>query len=332
MDKLKIALVPLQGLGDGVISLILANNLNNNHYSVTLFHGFMHDLNDWFDFIIKDYPPHEQLEAILDSYDMVLMDMCIPYTLSKSASEQELLSKKYIFYAVGCMQDEFIHDHSQRLIARLGENARPLIKHIAKGCRTIKYDNNDSMVDNMTHYCQRTLQLEQVSNESGIKIPELLQLGKFNKRVVIAPTSSLEKKNWGEKKFILLARLLKQQGYHPVFAVSVGEWPQWHQIIKEEFDLPKFNSIEIFARYLYESLGFIGNDSGGGHVASLVGIPVLTIVTSPRKLNFKWRPGWGSNAVVAPRFTFKIMGRRYWRPFLSVQKVINLFQKLTESR
>ena len=331
MGQLKIALIPLQRLGDGVISLVMANNLNNNDYIVTLFHDFMHDLDDWFDFTVKEYPEHEKMEVILDSYDIVMMDMCIPYVLSKSVAEQELLSKKYIFYAVGRMQDEFIHDHSQRLIARLGNTAQPLIKHIAKGCRTIKYDRNDSMVDNMTHYCQRTLHLKQVSNKTGIKIPDYLQVRKFNKRVIIAPTSSLEKKNWGEKKFILLARLLKQKGYHPVFAVSNNEWPQWHKIINGEFDLPKFDKIKFFAEYLYESLAFIGNDSGGGHVASLMGIPVLTIVTSPRKLNFKWRPGWGTNVIVAPRFTFKFMGKRHWHPFLSVQKVFNQFEELTKS-
>jgi len=332
MQKLTIALVPLQRLGDGVISSILANNLNKINYSVTMFHGFMHDLNHWFDFNINDYPSHEQLEAILDGYDIVMMDMCIPYVLSKSVAEQELLSKKYIFYAVGRMQDEFSHDHTERLITRLGENVRPLVKPFAQACRTIKYDRSNSMVDNMTHYCQRTLQLEQVSNDRGMQIPENLHFRKYDKRVIISPTSSLEKKNWGAKKFILLARLLKQYGYHPVFAVSVGEWQEWHQIINEEFDLPKFETIKFFAEYLYESLCLIGNDSGGGHMASLMGVPVLTIVTSPRKLNFKWRPGWGNNAVIAPSFTFKIMGKRHWHPFLSVQKVFNKFKQLTESR
>lgn len=331
MDKLKIALVPLQRLGDGVISLVLANNLHNNQFAVTMFHGFMHDLDPWFDFNIKNYPDHEHLETILDDYDAVLMDMCIPYVLSKNDDIQRALSKQYVFYAVGRLEDKFVHDHTQRLIARLGEQAQPIFAHLARGCRTIKYERQDSMVDNMSHYCARTLQLEHVSRDSGIQIPQSLQYRKYTQRVVISPTSSLEKKNWGANKFLLLARLLRKQGYHPVFSVSVAERKHWHSIINEEFELPRFDTIKDYAEYLYESLGFIGNDSGGGHVASLMGVPVLTIVTSSRKLNFKWRPGWGNNAVVAPAFTFKFLGKRYWRPFLSVQKVFNKFHQLLQA-
>ena len=328
MSQLKIALIPLQGLGDGIISLIMANNLHQNNYSVTMLHGLMHQINDWFEFDIKAYPDHDELASILERYDLVLMDMCIPYVLSKSEKQQEVLSRKYIFYAVGCMKDIFSHDHTERLVSRLGEDSLPLFKSIANGCRTITYDRHNSMVDNMTSYCQKTLQLKQVSNQLDIKIPLTLQFKKFNKRVVIAPTSRLEKKNWGAKRFILLARLLKERGYQPVFAVSSSEWSEWDQIIKNEFDLPKFSTIKIYAEYLYESLSLIGNDSGGGHMASLMGIPVLTIVTSPKKLNFKWRPGWGKNTVIAPDFTFKLMGKRYWQPFLSVNKVFNKFKQL----
>lgn len=330
MKSLKIAIIPLQRLGDGVISLVLANNLQKNNYSVTMLHDFMYQINDWFEFAIKAYPEHEQLEQILEEYDIVLMDMCIPFVLSESEEQQERLSKKYIFYAVGRLNELFIYDHTERLVTRLGDESQPLFESIAQGCRTIKYDKNDSMVDNMKHYCQKTLKLNQISDKTGIKIPVDLEFKKYNKRVVIAPTSSLEKKNWGSKKFIFLARFLKTKGYEPVFAVSINERPQWEQILNNEFDLPEFNSIKNYAEYLFESLGFIGNDSGGGHVASLMGVPVLTIVTSTRKLNFKWRPGWGNNAVVAPGFTFKFRGKRHWQHFLSVKKVFNQFKQLIE--
>ena len=184
MSQLKIALIPLQGLGDGIISLIMANNLHQNNYSVTMLHGLMHQINDWFEFDIKAYPDHDELASILERYDLVLMDMCIPYVLSKSEKQQEVLSRKYIFYAVGCMKDIFSHDHTERLVSRLGEDSLPLFKSIANGCRTIKYDRHNSMVDNMTSYCQKTLQLKQVSNHLYIKIPLTLQFKKFNKSVV----------------------------------------------------------------------------------------------------------------------------------------------------
>ena len=108
----------------------------------------------------------------------------------------------------------------------------------------------------------------------------------------------------------------------------MNEKLEWEAIINNEFVLPKFDSIKIYAEYLYESQCFIGNDSGGGHIASMVGLPVLTLVTSPRKIKFRWRPGWGKNIVVAPFFTFKFKGKRFWHPFLSVKKVFQACEKL----
>jgi ADP-heptose:LPS heptosyltransferase len=256
------------------------------------------------------------------------MDMCMPFVLSQTQAQQERLSRKYIFYAVGHLNDEFIYDHTERLNELLGKDSQALFSALAQSCTTIKFDRSNSMVDNMTQYCQQILQLKKVSNQSGVKIPTELEFGKQNTRVVLSPTSSLEKKNWGSKKFIALARLLKSKGYEPVFAVAPDERAYWEKILNDEFELPEFNSIKTYAEYLYESLAFIGNDSGGGHVASLMGIPVLTIVTSARKLKFKWRPGWGNNAVIGPVFTFKLLGRRYWQIFLSSKNVFHKFKEL----
>lgn len=331
MNQLKIAFLPQQRLGDGIIALVLANNLYQNNYAITVFHGFIQQIDNWFDYDIEAYPEHNKLEEKIKDFDIVLMDRSIPFVLSKTEKQQEELSKKYIFFAVGRIQENFIHEHTERLIKRLGNERRSMLEHIANASRMIKFAKKDSMIDNMFKYCQETLQLQQVSKQTGIKIPTHIQYGKYNRRVVISPTSSLEKKNWGAEKFILLARLLKEKGYEPIFAVAMNERKEWQLIINNEFDLPEFNTIKIYAEYLYQSLGFIGNDSGGGHVASLMGVPVLTIVTSPKKLNFRWRPGWGENAVVAPRFTFKFRGKRYWHQFLSAKKVYREFEQLIES-
>lgn len=326
--SLKIALVPLQRLGDGVISLVLANNLQQNNYSLTMFHGFLHQIDDWFKFDIRDYPEHNIMERILNEYDIVLMDMCIPFVLSQTQENQVLLSKKYIFYAVGHLNDEFIYDHTERLNKKIGKDSELLYSALAQGCRTIKFDRRNSMVDNMTQYCQQTLQLSYVSNQTAIKIPTELKFCKYNTRVVIAPTSSLEKKNWGSKKFIALAHLLRSKGYEPIFSVAPDERAYWEKILNGKFELPEFKNIKIYSEYLYESLAFIGNDSGGGHVASLMGVPVLTIITSARKLNFRWRPGWGDNVLVGPKFSFKLMGKRYWQLFLLSNKVFHEFKRL----
>lgn len=94
--------------------------------------------------------------------------------------------------------------------------------------------------------------------------------------------------------------------------------------------MPEFESVKSFAEYIYESAFLIANDSGSGHLASALGIPVLTIVTSPRKSMFRWRPGWGINKVIAPWFTFSLSGKRYWKQFLPVNRVYKTFIQLFE--
>jgi ADP-heptose:LPS heptosyltransferase len=331
VKPLKVAFIPLQRLGDGVITLLVANNLHQNHYDVTMFHGFMQHLNDWFDFSIQAYPTHEQIEKRLQEFDLVLMDQCIPYVLEKDKQQQIALSQRYIFFAAGRMPKELIHNHSERLQQSIGLERLSGYQPFATVSRAIKYHKDDSMVDNMVKYCQLTLKLSNVSKSTGIHIPDCLKFQKHKKRVVIAPTSSLEKKNWGAKKFIALARHLKKQGYEPVFALAMNERKQWQGVINNEFLMPEFPSIKHYAEYLYESLAFVGNDSGGGHVASMMGIPVLTIVSSPRKINFKWRPGWGTNTIVAPFVSLKFMGKRYWQNFLLVRNVLNAFYKMIKT-
>ena len=328
---LKVAFIPLQRLGDGVITLLVANNLHQNHYDVTMFHGFMHQLNDYFDFSIQAYPSHEQIEKCLQEFDLVLMDQCIPYVLEKDKQQRIVLSERYIFFAAGRMPKELIHNHSERLQQSIGLERLSEYQSFATASRAIKYNKEDSMVDNMVKYCQLTLKLSNVANNTGIHIPNSLEFQKYKKRVIIAPTSSLEKKNWGAKKFIALAHHLKKQGYEPIFALAMNEREQWQFIINNEFVMPELPTIKHYANYLYESLAFIGNDSGGGHMASMMGIPVLTIVSSPRKINFKWRPGWGNNAVVAPFVSPKFMGKRYWQNFLPVRKVLNAFSNMIKT-
>ncbi len=328
MKSLKIAIFPQQGLGDGIILLILANNLYKNNFNVTVFHRFIPQINNWFDFELRECPLDSKVEETLKNFDIVLMDCNIPYLESQDEQHKIALSKKYIFFSVGCIKTSFIHDHTEQFIAQLGEQYSIMIEHFSDACRLIDYAKNNSMVDNLVLYCQKTLHLKDVEEHTGINIPTHLQLRKYKNRVIISPTSSVEKKNWSPKKFVLLARLLKRKGYDVTFAVAMNERQEWVEIINNEFPLPVFKMVKDYAQYVYESLAFIGNDSGGGHVASMMGVPVLTIISSSKKMKSRWRPGWGKNRITAPVLTFKYRGTRYWQAFLSVKKVYREFEYL----
>jgi ADP-heptose:LPS heptosyltransferase len=80
-----------------------------------------------------------------------------------------------------------------------------------------------------------------------------------------------------------LARKIRADGYDVVFSCAPNERPYWVEKLNNNFELPEFKSINLFAEYLYESALLIGNDSGAGHLASAMGIPVVTLVTGPKK-------------------------------------------------
>ena len=68
MDR--CAVFSCMGLGDGLIALVLSNNLHLNGCQVTTFHPFLNELQDWFPHLpIERFPSLEQLESVLSQFD-----------------------------------------------------------------------------------------------------------------------------------------------------------------------------------------------------------------------------------------------------------------------
>ena len=329
-SRLTIALIPNKMLGDGIITLLLANNLHINSFEVTVFHDFILPLNEWFPFNIK--PVNEELdEAVLDSFDIVLADTFSNFSARYSGLELEKIAQKIIFFSSGKLHDVFYHNHEDRLRIKLSGHKSDFIDNFASASRVIKFNKTNSMVENFTIYCKDTLNLPIVTDQPGYSLPDNLVTRHQKKRVVISPTSSLAKKEWGAHKFISLAQKIKANGQDVFFTFAPEEREKWLVILNGEFNAPEFQGIKEFATFLANTDILIGNDSGAGHLASSLGKPVLTIVSSPKKKNFRWRPGWGDNMVVTPPFTFSVFGKGFWRPFLTVNKVFENYQVLLES-
>jgi hypothetical protein len=328
MKDITIALIPNFALGDGLVALIIANNLLKNGFKVTVFHNTLEPLNDWFNYDIMKFPL-ENHKQVLDEFDVVLTDHATPLLDDLYPPEQHLaVSREYIFFAFTIFDERFFHDHRERLQKKMGDEKAHLLRYIATCGRQVKYGKNLSMVENTTKFCRETLKLKNVDDHIGFVLPDNYIRHSYSDRVVISPTSSIDRKNWPLHKYVLVAKMLKRAGFSPVFSFSPEERRLWADQIPSEFHIPRITSLRDFAVLLYESHSFIGNDSGGGHFASALGLPTLTIVRSRKKKNFKWRPGWGKNTVVAPDFSFSFMGKRYWHSFLSVNKVYRRFLQL----
>lgn len=184
-------------------------------------------------------------------------------------------------------------------------------------------------VENMALASQEIFAIDKPSHGNGIVIPEGLQWRQNEKRVVIHPTSAEVSKNWLPSRFLKLAGRLAGSGYEVVFIMSALEKPDWESTIGDRFPLIGFDTVDSCARFIYESGYFIGNDSGGGHLAANLNIPVLSI-HGRRSKAMDWQPGWGTVKVVSPGFN--LVGSRfrqlYWKYFLPVGAVEKSFHHL----
>jgi hypothetical protein len=138
-------------------------------------------------------------------------------------------------------------------------------------------DLNQTMVDNIIACLQHFFSIK-ATPDNGFRPWKGLIHRKYPFRIVIHAGSSDPFRNWHQ--FDLVATKLKKEGFEPTF-------------------LPTFPSLEQLGAFLYGSGGFLGNNSGPGHMASLFHIPHVILGHSEKHMRH-WRPGWGKGKVLTP--------------------------------
>ncbi len=292
------------GLGDGLISLVLSNNLQLNGYSVDTFHPFLRALQNWFLHLRIDRFPDID---VLENYE-----------------------RFFIFYEK-TPQMQMILTYCQKHFPERTTVLNP----IATANRDYPYweqgrfDGNRPFVDNLYVYCKDQLKLPILTKSNGIVIPDPIQPKRFAQRVVIHPTSSRPGKNWSMQKYLELNRRLKSEGYQPVMMLTPEEQSDWKYA---EIELPQFTNLSELAVYVCESGSMIGNDSGIGHLASCLGLSTVTICRSAQNACF-WRPAWTRGEVLTPSLWIpNLKGLRlrdkHWQKWISVGRVLRHFHRL----
>lgn len=308
----KVAILCAQGLGDALLMMIVAYQCKRVGYKPIVFHKHAKELIPLFQGIsILPYPSLDQLEETLISFDHVIVEndhSKRAYHLFELREAKTLPNLIFFFPTTSpkCQEGDFL------------------------------FDPDLPIASNLCYACQTILQIEDATKENGIHIPEGIR-HRFPKRIVMHPTSNDSKRNWLPSQFLLLARLLQNEGYSIGFSVSPHERADWLYVEKEGFELPFFSHLSDVATYLHESSFFIGNDSGIGHLASNLGIPTLTISGNPKRVRL-WRPDWHVGHVVTLLFplpNFKgiclPIRENFWQHFISVSRTLRAFHKLTKS-
>ncbi len=338
-NPVKIAILTIPTIGDGLLFLVLANNLQRNDYQVTFYGTPLLQLQKWLpNILIKPLPKGERIREVFSRYDLVISHQHI-VDLYENVILIDEFAKFCVFIFLGKnVKDELQHkvliDHKKRLEKIINDQNKlqkllPLLQ--VSNISFSDISRTLPLVETMRIFCGTILKLDNVSKETGILPPKELIHRKYNKRVIVHPTSSKNEKNWTPTKFVKLARLLKQQRWNPVFTMSPSERTAWQKITDNEFSLPIFPTLDRLAAFVYESGLMIGNDSCVGPLASCLNIPTLIIINTNPGSGLRWRPGWAYGELVYPTISLNVLNRRYWKCFLSVKKMFNAFNRFVEN-
>ena len=234
----RVALVLSPAIGDSLLMMTIARNLQQNGIAVTIFGRQIQSLGAWF-------PEVETLDDL---------------------SVADLTAKLSGF-------DRVIQMHRNKPFVGL-EQYHPRVSFLDHICRV---RSSESMADRLAKFCVDEFGLAGADKSNGMTPPPGLQHRKYPLRVAIHPTASTADKCWLPSRFIRLAIRLRELGFSPEFVVAPQERADWLHIERLGLKLPDLGSLDNVATWVYESGWFIGNDSGIGHLASSLHIPTLSL-------------------------------------------------------
>ena len=304
-------------LGDGLIYLMLAGILRRNGYEPTLFSEAMSALQARFAEPVPVEPLPRTPDAVartIDRFDATVADfLSLPFREADEDAMRSWASGKVVFTCAKRMPETLKAPERERCGLRL---------------------RGGSFLEEMPEETIAVEGMVRFARSLGLKAEAFAPLRRGGppgdaRRVVISPESPDPRKNWHPAGFVELAGRLEGMGFEPVFSVAPSDRERWVDWLNGRFPVADTPSLAELADLLDGARAVVANDSGTGHLASALGLPVLTIFRRPAT-RFKWQPGWGPVRVVGPRFCFRLAGRRRWRRLLSVDRAVRAFRELMD--
>lgn len=289
----KFAVVTAAGLGDGLIFHIASHFLVQNGQEVTTFNDHLPELGAWLSgYSLEKQPPIEEIERRFAFFDAVILQ----HDNTEKARKMKSLSLP-VFAFYGTYQ---------------------FSKHGPLSSLDFVGSPDQTMVQNLLRALRQWFAKwsQEATKENGLKPPKGLIHQKYDRRIAIHSMSPVREKNWPWEKFECVAKALQKKGYTPEFLCSR----------EGQFRCP---TLETLASYLYESKGFIGVDSGPGHLASCLNIPT-TIIAQEEKHMRLWKGSWlAPHLVLPPSWTshFRWTKKR-WGAFISPKQVVEVAQRV----
>ncbi|WP_082321483.1 glycosyltransferase family 9 protein [Stutzerimonas stutzeri] len=306
-----VAILPFPALGDITIYLRLAWVMRAAGANVKFFSDAFYSAREYFPWL--DFRSEgEALSAVAARFDLVIASF---EKYCDQKVEAELTNKG------GLLNVAFVT--AKKIPSGSAVRGREVLIHGRRFVGASRAFCGDSdagltMVDWVNAYAKNVFGIEAEAEGELIRKPEGGRSGPF---VLIFPTTPQRKKNYWMAGFKLLARAIRKKGWHVEFVVMPSERPKLEAALSG-FKVNSFADIKGLIDYVATASTVISNDSGGGHLASLMGLRTFTITR--RRKHFTWRPGFNcQNTVLYPLFRFKVLGRYVWRPFVPVWLIVN---------
>lgn len=109
--------------------------------------------------------------------------------------------------------------------------------------------------------------------------------------VVVHPGAGKPEKCWAVDRFVSLAERLKKQGRDVRVLLGEAELEKWPasaiEKISSAADVRKPATYLDLLEEIAQASNFIGNDSGPGHLAAMLGVPTVSLFGTPSS---RWRP------------------------------------------
>ena len=296
----RIAFLPANGLGDALLFTILAHNAVKSGAKVTIFHRFANELAPFFPKEMEFEKPFSEKDAaaILSQYTLTLF-------------QNDHSSFAYRLHSIrrGDIGD----------VRFVLPKPSPLFME-----QDIRLDPTLSMVENLQRASYMLFESAEPTNGSLL---HQTWHGTDSRKVILHPFSGSKKKNWLLSKYIDVAKRLVKLNYDVEFVCHDDD------ALDVSFPTTRCSSLQSLVETLQTARFFIGNDSGPGHLASLIGVPTVTIAGNKNQIKL-WKPSFTCNAQLSPPFplpNFKGIGLpirdKYWQYFVrpkDVVKALNL--------
>jgi hypothetical protein len=304
----RVTIVPCAALGDVTIYLRLAWLFHLAGAHVRFVARTLHPAREYFDWLQVESGLEVDLLALSRESDLVIS--YVNWLIEDAERAPQLLETSNIAFV-----------SAKKLPSALGIDGREVRvgeQLIPGASRAICLRSRDgrSMVQWVDEYAASVYGL--LSGEPlALRCPATCR--DAPRRVVIFPTTPQEKKNYSPTGFRWLARRLQRQGWLVEF---VG-MPHERDILSSSyrgFPVHAFADVRGLMDFLATCAVVVSNDSGGGHLGSLMGLRTFTITR--KNSRFVWRPGFNElNRVLTPMASFKLAGRYVWRPFIPVWRI-----------